>query len=66
MALYQFRLTDADGKITATRQCECATVQEAIVVGTTFPASYLFVEIWLDGQVIGRILKGSSQSSSAA
>ncbi len=66
MALYEFRLLDADGKLTATKQCECATVQEAIGVGTTFSASYRFVEIWLDGRVIGRMPKGSSQSSSAA
>jgi len=58
MTLYEFRLLDADGKVTATRQCKCATVQEAISLGTTFSASYRFVEIWLDGQVIGRMPKG--------
>jgi hypothetical protein len=58
MALYEFRLLDADSKLAATRLCECATVQEAISVGTTFSASYRFVEIWLNGQVIGRMPKG--------
>jgi hypothetical protein len=58
MVLYEFRLLGADGKIIVTRQCKCATVQEAISLGTTFSASYRFVEIWLDGQVIGRMPKG--------
>ncbi len=58
MALYEFRLLDADGKVIVTRQCECATMHEAISVGTTFSASYRFVEIWLDGRVIGRMPKG--------
>jgi len=58
MAVYEFRLLDADGKVIATRECKCATVQEAISLGTTFPASYRFVEIWSDGQVIGRMPKG--------
>ena len=58
MALYEFRLLDADGKITATRLCECATVQEAISLSTTFSVSYRFVEIWLNGQVMGRMPKG--------
>jgi hypothetical protein len=58
MALYEFRLLDADGKLIGTRESKCATVQEAIGIGTTFSASYRFVEIWLDGQVIGRMPKG--------
>lgn len=58
MALYEFRLLDADGKVTATRLHECATVEEAISLSTTFSASYRFVEIWLNGQVIGRMPKG--------
>jgi hypothetical protein len=58
MAFYEFRLLDADGKVTAIRQCKCTTVQEAISLGTTLSASYCFVEIWLNGQVIGRMPKG--------
>jgi hypothetical protein len=58
MALYEFRLLDADGKITTTKRYECATMHEAISVGTTFPTPYCFVEIWSDGRVIGRMPKG--------
>ena len=58
MALYEFRLLDAGGKLTATRECKCATLQEAISMGTTFSVAYRFVEIWSDGKVIGRIPKG--------
>lgn len=57
MVLYEFRLLDVDDKVIATRQCKCATVEEAIGIGTTFSASYRFVEIWLDRQVIGRMPK---------
>ena len=55
MVLYEFRLLDADGKLTATKQCKCMTMEEAISMGTTFSASYRFVEIWFDGKVIGRM-----------
>ena len=55
MALYEFRLLDAGGKLTGTRECNYATVQEAIKISMTFPVSYRFVEIWSDGQVIGRL-----------
>ncbi len=58
MTLYEFRLLEADSRLIATRECKCATVHEATSLGTTFSASYRFVEIWLDGQVIGRMLKG--------
>ncbi len=58
MALYEFRLLDADGKVIAARECKCATLQEAIGIGTTFSAAYRFVEIWSDGKVIGRLPKG--------
>lgn len=57
MTLYQFRLLDADSKLIATRECKCATLQEAISVSTTFSAAYRFVEIWSDGKVIGRLPK---------
>ena len=57
MAFYEFRLLDADGKINAIRQRKCATIQEAISLGTTLSVSYRFVEIWLRGQVIGRMPK---------
>ena len=57
MALYEFRLLDADGKLAGTRECKYATVQEAISVSTTLPVSYRFVEIWSDGKVIGRMPK---------
>ena len=58
MALYEFRLLDADSKVTATKERNCETVQEAISISTTFPASYRFVEIWSSGKVIGRWPKG--------
>jgi hypothetical protein len=58
MALYEFRLLDADSKVTATKKCNCATVEEAVNMSTTFPAPYRFVEIWLNGHVIGRMPKG--------
>lgn len=57
MVLYEFRLLDADGKVTATKERNCETMQEAISVGTTFSASYRFVEIWVGGKVIGRMPK---------
>ncbi len=58
MALYEFRLLDAGGKLIGTRERNCETVQEAVSVSMTFPISYRFVEIWSDGKVIGRMSKG--------
>lgn len=58
MAVYEFRLLDADDKVIATREAKCSTLQEAIGIGTTFSATYRFVEIWSDGKVIGRLPKG--------
>lgn len=58
MALYKFQLLDADGKIIATKERNCETMNEAISVGTMFAVSYRFVEIWSDGKVIGRMPKG--------
>ena len=58
MALYEFRLLDAGGKLIGTREAKCATLPEAIGIGTTFPIDYRFVEIWSDGKVIGRLPKG--------
>jgi len=58
MALYEFRLLDTDGKVTATKERNCETVQEAINMSTTFPVSYRFVEIWSSGKPIGRWPKG--------
>ncbi|MGI4944622.1 MAG: hypothetical protein ACRYHQ_29375 [Janthinobacterium lividum] len=58
MALYEFRLLDAGGKVIATTERTCATVQDAIRIGTTLPVSCRFVEIWSDGKVIGRLPKG--------
>ena len=55
MAVYEFRLLDADGKVIATREAKCAKLEEAI--GMTFSATYSFVEIWSDGKVIGRMPK---------
>lgn len=57
MALYEFRLLDAGGKLIGTRETKCATLQEAIGIGTTFSIEYRFVEIWSDGKVIGRLPK---------
>ena len=57
MTLYEFRLLGADGKIIATRESNCATLQEAISIGTTFSVAYRFVEIWSEGKVIGRMPK---------
>ncbi len=57
MALYEFRLLDAGGKVIATRESNCATVQEAFGIGTTFSIEYRFVEIWFNGKVIGRMPK---------
>ncbi len=57
MVLYEFRLLDAGGKVIATRESNCATVQEAIGIGTTFSIDYRFVEIWIGGKVIGRMPK---------
>ena len=57
MAVYEFRLLDADGKVIATREAKCAKLEEAIGIGTTFSATYSFVEIWSDGKVIGRMPK---------
>ena len=57
MALYEFRLLDADGKLSATKMHECATIHEAINVGLTFATQFHFVEIWSDGQAIGRMPK---------
>lgn len=59
MALYEFRLLDADGKVTTTKRYECATIHEAIGIGTTLPIAYRFVEIWSDGKVVGRMPKGT-------
>lgn len=58
MALYEFRLLDAGGKLIGTRERNCETVQEAISICMTFPISYRFVEIWADGKAIGRLPKG--------
>ena len=58
MTLYQFRLLDTDSKLIATKECRCATMEEAVGMSTTFSASYRFVEIWLDGRAIGRMPKG--------
>ena len=55
MALYEFRLLDAGGKLSKTKMHECPTIQEAINVGLTFAAQFDFVEIWFDGTVIGRM-----------
>ena len=57
MALYEFRLLDAGGKVIGTREAKCATVEEAIKIGMTLPISCRFVEIWSDGKVIGRLPK---------
>ena len=57
MALYEFRLLDAGGKVIATREAKCATLPEAIGIGTAFSIEYRFVEIWSDGKVIGRMPK---------
>ena len=57
MTLYEFRLLDEGGKIVTTKECKCATLQEAISASTTFSAAYRFVEIWSDGKVIGRLPK---------
>lgn len=57
MTLYEFRLLDEGGKVITTKECKCATLQEAISVSTTFSAAYQFVEIWSDGKVIGRLPK---------
>ena len=57
MAVYEFRLLDADDKVIATREAKCAKLEEAINIGTTFSATYRFVEIWSDGKVIGRLRK---------
>ena len=58
MALYEFRLLDSDGKVITTKRYECATIHEAISIGTTLSVAYRFVEIWSDGKVIGRMPKG--------
>ena len=58
MILYEFRLLNADGKLVATKECKCATLQEAISISTTFSVAYHFVEIWSDGKVVGRLPKG--------
>ena len=58
MAVYEFRLLDADGKVISTTVRTCATVEAAIKTGTTLPVSCRFVEIWSDGKVIGRLPKG--------
>lgn len=55
MAMYEFRLLDANGKVSTTSQRECATVQEAINLGLTFAAEHHFVEVWADGRAIMRI-----------
>ncbi len=57
MALYEFRLLDAGGKLTGTRECNYATMQEAISISVTLPIPYRFVEIWSGGKVIGRMPK---------
>ena len=57
MARYEFRLLDAAGKVIATKELNCATLEEAISIGTTFSAEYRFVEIWSGGKVIGRMPK---------
>ena len=58
MKQYEFRLLDAAGKVTATTERTCATVQDAISISTTFSVDYRFVEILADGQVIARMPKG--------
>jgi hypothetical protein len=52
--LYEFRLLDAGGKVSATQKRECQTVQDAIKLSAAFMAEYHIVEIWLDGQAIVR------------
>ncbi len=56
--LHEFRPLDARGKVTATKERDCAAVQEAISIGTAFAASYRFMEITSDRQVIARMPKG--------
>ena len=57
MALYEFRLMDAGGKVVSTTERTCATVEEALKIGMTLPVPCRFVEIWSDGKVIGRLPK---------
>lgn len=57
MMLYEFRLLDAAGNLSATQKRECSTVEEAISLGQTLVARYQWVEIWVEGQPLARLPK---------
>ena len=58
MTLYEFRLFDDAGKVSAIQKRECKTVEEAISLGRDLVVRHRWVEIWLGGQPLARLPSG--------
>ena len=57
MTLYEFRLFDDAGKVSATQKRECKTVEEAINLTRELVARHKWVEIWFGEQPLARLPK---------
>lgn len=55
MMLYEFRLFDAAGKVSATQKRECKTMEEAISLSRDLVARHHWVEIWVGAQPLARL-----------
>jgi hypothetical protein len=55
MTLYEFRLFDDAGKVSATQKRECTRLEEAINLAQALVVRYKWVEIWLGEQPLARL-----------
>lgn len=56
MARYEFRLLDAEGKVSATKHHQCSSDEAAVQVGLTLMSGCRWVEIWLGPRAVARFV----------
>lgn len=54
MRQYEFRLLDADGKVSVTRHHACETDEAAVEAGLKLMSGYRWVEIWTGPRAVAR------------
>lgn len=56
MRQYEFRLLDADGKVSATKNLTCETDVAAVEAGLKMMPGYRWVEIWAGPRAVARFV----------
>lgn len=56
MANFEFRLMDAEGKVSATKYHDCASDAEAVELSFKMMSGYRWIEIWVGSKAVARFV----------